>query len=120
VTTSCGENTGHAVSTTSVVITHPDAGGTTAGTTVVATMYLSTATTVTAPAGCAKINTSASLPVYAKSNGDGCAVQTVVKDGSEPVIFVLRAALRRDLADETSSPIRRQPWLSHGGRVWSI
>jgi len=59
------ENTGFSASGTSVVVAHPDAGGTTAGTTVVVSVVHS-ATTVTAPAGFASAGTT--IAVFVKSN----------------------------------------------------
>ena len=45
------EATGHATSTTSIVVTHPDAGGTTAGQTVLVFIRSAGAIAITAPAG---------------------------------------------------------------------
>lgn len=60
------EATGHATTSTSHTVTHPDAGGTTAGTTVLIFLYANT-TGVTPPAGFANVGGTVTF-AFAKSN----------------------------------------------------
>jgi hypothetical protein len=61
------EATGFTSTGTTVVVTHPDAGGTTAGTTVLVLLY-QTATTITLPAGWTNIGAGAAIFALAKSD----------------------------------------------------
>lgn len=62
------EATGFFVVSAPIVVTHPDAGGTTAGSTVLIAFCLGSSPTITAPTGFASLFTSMPTAVYAKSN----------------------------------------------------
>jgi hypothetical protein len=70
------KTSGHATSTTSVVVTHPDAGGTTAGSTVLVWVRSSGASNMTPPAGWVRDNTYGLGGIFSFRLDDAAAAET--------------------------------------------